>query len=51
MRDYEDNGVTHRLKTQDDVIEFIAMFEAGYPRHFVWNLLDRILHINKWNLD
>ena len=51
MRDYEENGVTHRLKTQDDVIEFIAMFEAGYPRHFVWGLPNRILHITKWNPD
>ena len=51
MRDYEDNEFTHRLKTQDDVIEFIAMFEAGYPRHFDWGLPNRILHITKWNPD
>ena len=51
MMVYEENRVTHRLKTQDDVIEFIALFEAGYPRNFVWGLLNRILHITKWNPD
>ena len=31
MRDCEYNGVTHIFKTQNDVLEIIAMFEAGYP--------------------
>ena len=31
MRDCEDNEVTHSFKAQDNVLEFIAMFEAVYP--------------------
>ena len=30
-RDCVDNGVTNVFKEQDDVLEFIAMFEDGYP--------------------
>ena len=28
---FEDNGVTYMFEIRDDVLEFIAMFEAGYP--------------------
>ena len=31
MRDYEENGVIHRVNAQDNGLEFIKMFEAGYP--------------------
>ena len=30
MRNYEENGVIHKIKTQYDSLEFITMSEAGY---------------------
>ena len=29
MADYEENGVTHIFEARDDVLEFIAVFDAG----------------------
>ena len=31
MADCIENGVTHIFEARDDVLELIAMFEAGYP--------------------
>ena len=31
MRDCEDNGVTDSFKAQNDGLEFLTMFKAGYP--------------------
>ena len=31
MGDCEENRVTHVFEAQEGVLEFIAMFEAGYP--------------------
>ena len=30
MRNIEDNMVIHRINAQDEGLEFITMFEAGY---------------------
>ena len=30
IRDYEENGFIHSINAQDNMLEVIAMFEAGY---------------------
>ena len=32
MADCEENRVTHIFEALDDVLEFIVMFESGYPK-------------------
>ena len=31
MRGCKENGVTYSFKSQNNVLEFTAMFKAGYP--------------------